>query len=126
MSYLLRLIRIYTPFFCTVMALLNGVLFMKGETEMPTIHFIAALSGNSVIVVLYMFATSLRMCIWYKLNLFCLLLVQLCGILYNYYNIDTSLYLWVMTMLSAFGVICFLIFRIFYCVTSVFGCSRRY
>lgn len=31
MRPLIRLIRIYTPFICTVMVLLNGVLFMKDE-----------------------------------------------------------------------------------------------
>ena len=35
MRLLIRLIRIYTPFICTVMALLNGVLFMGGVTELP-------------------------------------------------------------------------------------------
>ena len=31
MRLLIRLIRIYTPFICTVIALLNGVLFKNGK-----------------------------------------------------------------------------------------------
>lgn len=126
MRLLIRLIRIYTPFICTVMALVNGVLFMGGVTELPAIYLMATLTGNSVLVDLYMFATSMRMCIWYKLNLLCLLLIQISGLLYNYYDIDTSLYLWVVVLLSAMGVMFFLIFRIFYNVTRLFGCNRRY
>lgn len=126
MRNLIRFIRIYTPFICTVMALLNGVLFMKGATGIPLIDLLATVSGNSIIVVLYMFVTSMRMCIWYKLNLLCLLLTQICGLMYNYYDIDTSLYLWVVVLLSAMGVMFFLIFRIFYNVTRLFGCNRRY
>lgn len=126
MRLLIRLIRIYTPFICTLMALVNGVLFIKGETEIPMINLLATVSGNSIIVVLYMFVTSMRMCIWYKLNLLCLLLTQICGLMYNYYDIDTSLYLWVVVILSAMGVLFFLLFRIFYNVTRLFGCNRRY
>lgn len=126
MRLLIRLIRIYTPFICTIMALVNGVLFMRGETEIPLIDLLANVSGNSIVVILYMFATSMRMCIWYKLNLFCLLLIQICGLLYNYYDIDTSLYLWVVVLLAAMGVIFFLIFRVLYNAVCLFGCSRRY
>ena len=123
---MLRLIRIYTPFFCTLMALLNGVLFIKGETEIPAIHMLASVSGSSIVMVLYMFATSLRMCIWYKLNLLCLLILQLCGLMYNYYGIDASIYLWSVVLISGLGIIFFLMFKIFYRVTSVFGCSRKH
>lgn len=125
MRLLIRFIRIYTPFICTVMALLNGVLFMGGVTELPAINLMATLTGNSVLVDLYMFATSMRMCIWYKLNLLCLLLIQISGLLYNYYDIDTSLYLWIVVLSAAMGIVFFLIFRIFYNVTLLFGCNRR-
>ena len=125
MRLLIRLIRIYTPFICTLMALVNGVLFMRGITELPAIYLMATLTGNSVLVDLYMFATSMRMCIWYKLNLLCLLLIQISGLMYNYYNLDTSLYLRVTVLFAAIGIVFFLIFRIFYNVTRLFGCSRR-
>lgn len=59
---------------------------MGGVTELPAINLMATLTGNSVLVDLYMFTTSMRMCVWYKLNLLCLLLIQICGLLYNYYD----------------------------------------
>lgn len=125
MRNLIRFIRIYTPFICTVMALLNGVLFMGGATELPAINLMATITGNSVLVDLYMFTTSMRMCVWYKLNLLCLLLIQISGLLYNNYDIDTSLYLWIVVLSAAMGIVFFLIFRIFYNVTCLFGCNRR-
>lgn len=126
MRILIRLIRIYTPFICTLMVLLNGVLFICDSQEVTLIRMLSAITGHSVVVVLYMFATSLRMCIWYKLNLLCLLLVQICGLAYNCYDIDTLLYLWIVILLSALGIMFFLIFRIFYNVTRLFGCNRRH
>lgn len=125
MRFLIRILRIYTPFICTVMALVNGVLFLRGETALPVIDLLPTVSGNSIIVVLYMFVSSMRMCIWYKLNLLCLLLIQISSLMYNYYNLDTSLYLWVTVLFAAIGIVFFLIFRIFYNVTRLFGCSRR-
>lgn len=125
MGLLIRFIRIYTPFICTLMALVNGVLFKRGMYEIPAIDLLSAVSGSSILVVLYMFTTSMRMCIWYRLNLLCLLLVQISGLLYNYFDIDEALYLWVVVLLAAMGVIFFLVFRIFYVVTGRFGCVRR-
>lgn len=121
-----RLVRIYTPFICTIMALVNGVLFMKGVTELPTIYLMATLSGNSILVDAYMFSASTKMCIWYKRNLLCLLLIQVCGLAYDYYGISISLYLWIVVLLAAMGILFFLIFRLFYSVTQLFECSRRH
>ena len=126
MRLLNKLIRIYTPFICTLMALLNGVYFIIGDEGGVFTYVSAALTGNSVGVIAYMFCTSLRMCIWYKANLLCLLLVQILGLTYDYFGIDFSLYLWIVVLLSALGIICFLIFRVFYNVTTAFGCNRRH
>lgn len=126
MRLLIRLTRIYTPFICTLMALVNGVLFIGGIRTIPIIYLLSTVAGSSILVTLYMVATSLRMCLWYKLNLLCLLSIQISGLLYNYFDIDDSLYMWVVTLLSALGVMFFLIFRVFYSVTHSFGCTRRY
>lgn len=125
MRLLIRLIRIYTPFICTIVALVNGVLFIGGMPKLPVIYFFATLTGNSVFVDLYMLATSMRMCIWYRLNLLCLLFIQISGMVYNYFDIDNSLYLWVVTLSAAMGVVFFLVFRLGYTVTRSFGCIRR-
>lgn len=125
MRLLIRFLRIYTPFICTVMVLINGVLFSRGSIPEDFTFLGSAISGNSILVVAYFFVTSMRMCIWFKLNLLCMLLVQLCGIAYNYLDIDFAIYLNAIILLSALGIIFFLIFRIFYKVTGVI-CNRRY
>lgn len=119
MRIIVRLIRIYTPFICTLMALVNGVLFKRGVEVLPEIYALSTIAGYSIVTVLFMFAASLKMCIWYKLNLFFLLLIQICGLLYNYLGIPNSLYIWATILLASLGVICFLIFKIFYRVASV-------
>lgn len=126
MKMLLRFVRVYTPFICTSMALVNGVLFIRGVESIPLIYLLSTIAGNSILVTLYMMATSLRMCIWYKLNLLCLLIIQISGLLYTYFTIDDSLYMWVVTLLAAMGVIFFLVFRLFYTVTRSFGCTRKH
>lgn len=120
MRLVVRFLRIYTPFICTLMALLDGVYFMSGAPMDNFAFIISALTGNSILLDIYMLVVSLRMCIWYKLNLLCLLLTQICGVLYNYYDIDASLYLWTVVLLSACGIICFLVFRIFYRVKLIY------
>lgn len=126
MRPLIRLIRIYTPFICTLMALVNGVKLLSDTAIDDFLYMSSATTGFSIIVVTYFFAVSERMCIWYKLNLLCLLGVQLCGIAYNYFGIEVSLYANSIILLSALGVIVFLVFRVFYRVTSLFGCNRRH
>ena len=117
MRILIRLVRIYTPFICTLMALLNGVLFIGGVTELPSVYLLATLTGNSILVDIYMLVTSTRMCVWYKLNLVCLLAIQVSGLLYNYYMLDTSIYLWAVVLFAATGIVFFLVFRVFYSIT---------
>lgn len=108
------------------MAFVNGVLFIEGETELPLIEILSTISGHSVLIVLYMFAVSRKMCIWYKMNLGCLLVVQICGFFYNYMDMDTFLYLWVVTILSGMGIVFFLLFRLTHKVIGLFGCSHRH
>lgn len=126
MRLLIRFLRIYTPFICTLMALLNGVLFMMGDAHGEFVYITSALTGNSIAVVLYMFCTSMRMCIWYKLNLLCLLLIQVLGITYDCLSMDFTTYLLAVVMLSMVGIICFLIFQMFYRVTSLFTCTSKH
>ena len=125
MKTLIKLIRIYTPFICTLAALLNGVLYLEEIPCTPALYLMATLTGNSVLINLYILVTSLRMCIWYKLNLICLLMIQICGLLYSYCGIAEAPYLWAVVLFAIAGILFFLIFKIFYRVTRLFGCIRR-
>lgn len=112
MKLIIRFVRIYTPFICTLVALVSGVLFIREDISEEFIYLSSVATGNSLLIIAYLFATSLRMCIWYKLNLLCLMLVQLCGLAYYFTDMDFTLYVYVITLLSAMGIIFFLIFRI--------------
>lgn len=120
-----RLIRLYTPFICTFMCLLNGVSIFLGYDSIPQIYIMANLTGNSVLLDVYMLCCSRKMCVWYKADVCCLLLIQICGLLYNAFDIDEALYLFCVILLSAIGMITFFIFRVFYVVTHEFVSSRR-
>lgn len=125
MRLLIRLIRIYTPFICTLAALLNGVYFIIGDYDGMFTYVSSAITGNSVLVIAYMFATSHRMCVWYKLNLLCLMLIQVLGLTYDCLGMDFTLYLWAVVLLASLGMVFFLAFRIFYRVTGAFLCIGR-
>ena len=120
MTKLIRVIRIYTPFICTITVLLNGVLFLRGVTELSSIYLMATISGNSILLDLYILATSRRMCIWYKLTVVLLLIIQICGLLYNHFGFKYSLYIWIVILLSLAGVLSFLIFRIIHSVMKIY------
>lgn len=120
-----RLIRLYTPFICTIVCLLNGVSILFEYDSISQIYVMANLTGNSVLLDVYMLCCSRKMCLWYKADVYCLLLIQICGLLYNAFAIDEALYLFLVIMLSAIGMITFFIFRVFYFVTHEFVSSRR-
>lgn len=108
---MIRFIRIYTPFIMTLFTFINAIIFLC-EIDISDIDYLfAIISGNSILLTAYMYSVSLRMCIWYKLNLLCLLLTQLSSLLYNYLEIDNALYLWTIILFCSFGIICFLIFK---------------
>ena len=111
LSPMIRFIRIYTPFVITLFTLANASLLLIGGNVSEIDYLFAIISGNSILLTAYMYSVSLRMCIWYKLNLLCLLLTQLSSLLYNYLEIDNSLYLWTIILFCSLGLICFLIFK---------------
>ena len=111
---MIHFIRVYTPLILSILALVNAVLFISEEENCDTVYFIANTASSSLLIDFYIFSVSLRMCIWYKLNILCLILIHISGLLYNGAWIDESIYPYIIAVLSAIGIIFFLIFRIFY------------
>ena len=58
------LLKIYTPFICTIVSLIHGVLFLTEKLTEDFAFNASLISGYSFIVVGYFWATSNRMCIW--------------------------------------------------------------
>lgn len=119
-----KLIRLYTPFICTFGCLINAASFLLNDDSLilPWAH----LTGNSILIDIYMLCCSRKMCLWYKADVYCLLIIiQILGLLYNGFNIDETLYLFLVFVASLIGMITFFVFRVCYVVTHEFVCSRR-
>lgn len=111
-----RFVRIYTPFIISAATLINTilVLFIKSDELLEICYSMANIFGNSFIVDLYFLVCSRKMCVWYKLNILCLLGTHVIGIAYNVLLIDESTYLLAVIILSMSGIIAFLIYRRYY------------
>lgn len=119
MHILLRLIRIYTPFICVLTSLIYGVMYLKGVTFENFDYIMSTMTGNSILMVLFMFSCSKTMCIWYKLNLLSLLLIHVTSILYFYTELPFTLYCYFVILLAAFGLISFIIYRVTVGITKI-------
>lgn len=111
---MIRFIRIYTPLILSILALLNAFMFLNEEENYTLVYLIANTASSSLLIDLYILSASRKMCIWYKLNILCLILIHISGLLYNVAYIDESIYPYLIAVFSAIGIIFFLIFRIFY------------
>lgn len=86
MDVLRRLVRLYAPFICTITAYIHGYKFLNGSLTDSFVYNCSINAGFSVIMILYVMATAKRMCIWYKLNLGCLLGICACSFIYKSYK----------------------------------------
>lgn len=106
-----RLIRIYAPFICTIIALIHGVLYLLDEINDDFIFNSSAYAGFSILTISYFWATSNRMCKWWYLNLKCLLLIDIFSLLVYYKFIPGVVYFYAGTILASFALIFFLLYR---------------
>lgn len=113
-----KLIRIYTPFICTIIALIHGVLFLNKYKGILDV-ILSEISGHSILLILYIIATSHRMCKWYKITNYLLLSIHIMniGFVFNFITYDILLY--VIIILSIFALISFLIFQVTVGITKV-------
>lgn len=130
MDNLRKFIRIYTPFIVTLANLIYGVYYLK-ETPTEDIAFcINVPFGCSFSFVIYAWAASKRMCIWYKLNLLCNLLMLVDTVAYYVIDdVDKTTYSYIFVLLATAGLVFFLIFWFTYVlfrnVAHNHRCSRE-
>lgn len=106
-----RIIRIYTPFICAVAAIIHGVLFLlKYEGELYWL--LGNLTGHSILLIAYIIATSKRMCIWYKITTYLLLLINVVNIMYRFNFINSDYIIYIGIVINFMALISFLIYRI--------------
>lgn len=114
-----RLIRIYTPFICTLIALIHGVLFLTDSITDDFQFNASAYFGFSAITVIFFWATANRMCIWWHLNLVCLFLIIVAGLLYYYNVFNFNVYIYTIILLATLGLIFFIIYRVTVGITKI-------
>lgn len=119
MDIVRKLLRIYTPFICTLVALIYGVLLLLDIEFANADYILSAVTGNSIIVVAYMWATSKRMCIWYKLNLLCLLLIHIDGLIYFLSDMKFAPYCYSVILIATVGLVFFIIYRVVVGITKI-------
>ena len=108
---IIRLIKIYTPFICAISAIIHGVLFFNGY-DGELYYILNDVTGHSIIVILYILATSQKMCIWYKLTNTLLLLIHVLNIAYSLFKFGYFTAIYASISLNILAVITFLIYRV--------------
>lgn len=88
-----KFVKIYTPLIIAVFTVLNAVLFLFNDAQRISFA-LGGTFGNSLLVTIYIWCVSRKMCIWYKMNLICLFITQILGILYNFFKIKDVMYLY--------------------------------
>lgn len=113
-----RLIRIYTPFICAISAIIHGVLFLS-KYKGVAYRILSNLTGHSIFVILYIIATSRKMCIWYKTTNYLQFCINIYNLLYYMEILPymTAFYAGLVTNILA--VISFLIYRVTVGITKV-------
>ena len=127
MDSIRKLIRIYTPFVVTLCNLAYGVLFLKETLTDNEAFTLNVISGCSFSFVIYVWAASKHMCIWYKLNLPSMVLMLVDTVLYYVTDvIDRVLYSYIYVLLATAGLICFLAFWFTFVLFRNVVCNRKH
>lgn len=113
-----KFIKLYTPFICAIISTIHGVLLVnKVQTSF---YFIAQeLTGNSILLLLYVLVHSKRMCKWYKLSIYSLLAIHVLNFAYHIKLIDVPVLLKLGICVNITSILFWLMFRITYKTAKV-------
>ena len=113
-----KLIRIYTPFICALMAIVNGVLFILDYSGI-IYRLLSEFTGHSFLLIMYILATSKRMCVWYKATTWLLLLIHIPNTLYYYHILQSTEVIYIGIVINILALITFLIYRVSVGITKI-------
>lgn len=106
-----RLIKLYTPFICSAIAAIHGVLFLLGKDYNVAFRLLGDINGHSLLLLYFVLIHSKRMCKWYKRSIYMLIYVHIINIVY--YLID-EIPIWTVLygglVLNIASMMCWLIF----------------
>lgn len=98
--------------------------FISQEDYDKRVFIMSLIGGCSLPTIIRIISYSSGLCRWYMANIVCLLLNNLSGFAFYFGMIGYIPYVFIATGLSSLGIICFLVFRIFYRITDEV-CLRR-
>lgn len=113
-----KLIRIYTPFICAIVAIIHGVLSLTNY-DGSLYYILNEFTGHSIFVLLYIIATSRRMCKWYKLTVWLLLSIHLLNLLYLFGYIDYYRVLYAGIVINILAFFSFIVYRVTVGITKI-------
>lgn len=104
-----RLVKLYTPFICAIMAIIHGVLYLCKYSG--CFYWIASnFTGHSILLIMYVMVHSKRMCKWYKITLWMLMLVHVSNTLFYTDIIPRRSIIYVTLILNMLALMFWLIF----------------
>ena len=106
-----KLIRIYTPFICALVAIIHGVFYLT-HIGYGFLRVCGEFTGHSFIVILYFLATSRHMCKWYKRTLYLLMSIHIVNLAHIFGWIESYTLIYAGLVINILAVICFLIYRV--------------
>ena len=115
---LAKLIRIYTPFICAIIAIIHGVLYFT-EVDGIIFNIFGEIAGHSFLAILYIIATSKRMCKWYKITNYLLFLIHIVNFVYLAGYINAYILLYASLSINILALISFLIYRVTVGITKI-------
>lgn len=104
------LIRIYTPFIAALLSVIHGVMILC-LYDGPVYISLNMLVGHSVLIDLYILATSRRFCKWYKYTVYLLLAQDIANFAYRRTFVGPEFYIFATGLLSCSALVTFLIYR---------------
>lgn len=115
-----RFIKLYTPFICSIVAAIHGVLFLLEKGNSNILLFFGDITGNSILLLYFVLIHSKRMCKWYKMSIYLLMVVHFLNLLYYAIGeIPAWIVLYCGLILNIASVMCWLIFRVTYKTSKV-------
>lgn len=114
-----RLVRIYTPFMCAIIMLIQEAL-IKYKYEGLLSNYLSEYSGHSVLVIAYILCTCDKMCKWYKITNWLLFSTHILNILYLSHIINIIYDLaYAIIAINIAALITFLIYRLSVGITTL-------
>lgn len=113
-----KLIKLYTPFICSISSTIHGVLYIN---KVDTVFYWLAsnLTGHSLLVLAFILIHSKRMCKWYKLSIYCLMFVHVVNILTRFELISRPDSIKMSILINLAALLFWLIFRVTYKTTNI-------